>query len=109
MGTPGGITVADVAWESGNQPGQPAQFAGEVRRHSLVRQTGAVEANDRRILDLNVDGRSFVDVMGEVAEVLVVREQNLQAAEILFNEWLVRVSVTLETLATQVRAAAAAD
>jgi hypothetical protein len=78
-------------------------------RESLQKLTRVVEANDRRILDLNVDGRKFVDVMGEVAQVLVAREQNLQAAEILFNEWLVRVSGAVETLATQVRAAATAD
>ena len=48
MGTPGGITVADVAWESGNQSGQPAQFDGQVRRAPLARQTsfdGAMDAN----------------------------------------------------------------
>lgn len=48
MSLPDGISVADIAWEPGNQPGRPPQFDGEVRRASLVRLgsfAGAFDAN----------------------------------------------------------------
>ncbi len=63
---------------------------------SVNQLTVAMEATDRRIFDLNIDGRSFVEVISQLSEVMMARETNLQASEILFDEWMGKAATALE-------------
>jgi quercetin dioxygenase-like cupin family protein len=49
MGMPEGIAVADLVWEPGNRPGQPPQFAGEVRRAALLGPAGVAGVSNATV------------------------------------------------------------
>lgn len=83
--------------------------AADGLRDSVKQLTAAMQDTDRRIIDLNVDGRNFVDVISEFANVMIARETNLQASEILFDEWMGKAAAALEEVTRNLGSSMTAD